>query len=102
MFWKKLFGLPVLPPEVGGRNYLRRKLAQTGRQLPDSCLDEIVMRAFRTIAEISSIRLESTLGKEADYIGYAIAGDNDPSREVGVARMRRLLFRHGVSFVEPE
>jgi hypothetical protein len=66
MFWKKLFGSPVMPPEVGGRNYLRQKLAEAGRQLPGSCLDEIVRRVLRAIAEVPSILLEPALDIEVD------------------------------------
>ena len=118
---KKIFGSTVVPPEVGGRNYLRQKLAEAGRQLPDSCLDEIVRRVLRAIAEVPSIRLKSALDIEADYIGYAILGDQwiealgiharlvwyvldggpaDPEHEAFAEPMRALLFRHGVSFVE--
>jgi hypothetical protein len=96
MFWKKLFGSPVMPPEVGGRNYLRQKLAEAGRQLPDSCLDEIVRRVLRAIAEVPSIRLEPALDVEVDYVGYAILGDQDPARAAGAARMSQILARHGV------
>jgi hypothetical protein len=96
MFWKKLFGSPVVPPEVGGRNYLRQKLAEAGRQLPDSCLDEIVERVPRVIAEVPSIRLESALDIEVDYVGYAILGDEDPARAAEAARMSQILARHGV------